>query len=253
MIKEKIKKSHKAKIVKNEQVSKNSYYIEFEVQGDFFSSPGQYVSILCNNLTLRRPFSIAYQSENIIGVLFKEKGEGTNYIKGLNIGSVIDFIGPLGNGFDILNKKSLLIGAGIGIAPVFYLQNKLKDMNIENMLMGGFMSKYEIPANISCDTIVTNDGSLGEIGSVLDYIEKNIVEYKPEVIYSCGPSIVLKKVAELAHKYSIESQIAMEKVMACGIGVCRGCVIKVKKEGTIKNATICKDGPVFRGSEVIWE
>lgn len=253
MIKEKIKKSHKGQVIKNEQVSQNSYYIEFEVQGDFVSKPGQYVSILCNNLTLRRPFSIACQNGNKVGVLFKEKGEGTHYIKSLNVGSMIDFIGPLGNGFDILNKKSLLIGAGIGVAPVFYLQNKLKELNIDNLLMGGFMSKNEIPSNISCDKIVTNDGSIGEEGSILDYIEENIKEYKPEVIYSCGPSIVLKKVADLAQKYSVESQIAMEKVMACGIGVCRGCVIKINKENTIQNATICKDGPVFKGSEVIWE
>lgn len=253
MIKEKIKKTHKAQVTKNEKVSNNSYYIEFEAQEPFFSKAGQYVSILCNNLTLRRPFSITYQNGNNIGVLFKEKGEGTNYIKNLNVGDLIDFIGPLGNGFDILEEKSLLVGAGIGIAPVFYLQNKLNEMNIENLLIGGFMSESEIPVNIKCNKTVTNDGSIGEKGSVLDYLEKNIQEFNPKVIYACGPSIVLKKIAELAQKYSIESQIAMEKVMACGIGVCRGCVIKVNKENKLKNATICKDGPVFKGSEVIWE
>lgn len=253
MIKEKIKKTHKAQVKINEKVSNNSYYIEFESQEPFFSKAGQYVSILCNNLTLRRPFSIAYQNGNRIGVLFKEKGEGTNYIKNLNVGEMIDFIGPLGNGFNIGEQKSLLVGAGIGIAPVFYLQNKLKEMNIDNLLLGGFLSENEIPRSIICDKVVTNDGSLGKKGSVLDYIEQNIQEFNPQVIYACGPSIVLKKISELAQKYSIESQIAMEKVMACGIGVCRGCVIKINRGSTIENATICKDGPVFKGREVIWE
>ena len=253
MIKEKIKKNNKGIVTKIDKVSGSSYYIEFETAYDFVSKPGQYVSILCDNLTLRRPFSISYNKDNAIGVLFKEKGEGTRYIKGLSVGDSIDFIGPLGNGFDILNKKSLLIGAGIGIAPIFYLKDKMEKEGIENLIVGAFLNKDEAPSCVNCDRIVTNDGSLGACGSVLDYLESYILEYKPEVIYSCGPSIVLKKVAELAQKYSIKSQIAMEKVMACGIGVCRGCVIKISRNGLVQNATICKDGPVFAGEEVVWE
>ncbi len=253
MIKEQIKKTHKGLVTKIEKVSKNSHYIEFETRYSFHSIPGQYVSILCDNLTLRRPFSIAFQEDNRIGVLFKEKGKGTNYIKNLSIGNIIDFIGPLGNGFSISDNNSLLIGAGIGIAPIFYLENHLKKSGINSLSIGGFLSKDEIPTNIDCSRIITNDGSKGNKGSILDYIEDAILEYKPQTIYSCGPHIVLEKVAMLAKKHSIESQIAMEKVMACGIGVCRGCVIKIKKNGLIQNATVCKDGPVFRGSEVIWE
>ena len=159
----------------------------------------------------------------------------------------------MGNGFSISDNNSLLIGAGIGIAPIFYLENHLKKSGINSLSIGGFLSKDEIPTNIDCSRIITNDGSIGNKGSILDYIEDAILEYKPQTIYSCGPHIVLEKVAMLAKKHSIESQIAMEKVMACGIGVCRGCVIKIKKNGLIQNATVCKDGPVFRGSEVIWE
>ncbi len=252
MIQQKTKKTHIGTVRQIEQVSNSCFYIEFETPYDFESAPGQYVSILCDNLTLRRPFSISFQEKNRIGVLFKEKGKGTKYIKNLSVGSTIDFIGPLGNGFFISNKKSLLVGAGIGIAPIFYLQNVLKKLNVAAHSMGGFVSKAEVPENIICDSVITNDGSLGSQGSILDYIEKAINEYKPEVIYSCGPHVVLEKVAEIAKKYSIESQVAMEKVMACGIGVCRGCVIKINSNGTIKNATVCKDGPVFKGSDVIW-
>lgn len=253
MITSKIKKIHKAKVVKIEKVSKNSYYIEFETQNEFESKAGQYISILCDNLTLRRPFSITYHSGRNIGVLFKEKGAGTSFIKSLQIGSIADFIGPLGNGFNILNKKSLLVGAGIGIAPIFYLQNSLNALEIESLSLAGFMSIDEIPSKIKANKYVTNDGSMGQKGSILDYIEDYIKAYTPEIIYACGPEVVLKEIASIAKKYSIKSQIAMEKVMACGIGVCRGCVIKVNKDGEIKNATICKDGPVFEGDEVVWQ
>ena len=76
---------------------------------------------------------------------------------------------------------------------------------------------------------------------------------KPEKIYACAPDIVLKKISEIASKYGIETEVALEKTMACGIGVCKGCVIKVIKNGEIQNATICHDGPVFKASEVVWE
>ncbi len=253
MLKEKMKKIHKSKVTKIEKVSSSSYYIEFETGYGFKSSAGQYVSILCDNLTLRRPFSISYKEGNVVGVLFKQKGAGTSYIKSLSVGDQVDFIGPLGNGFHISNKKSLLVGAGIGVAPIFYLKNELEKANIQNLTIGAFLNKDEIPSCIKCDKIVTNDGSEGDFGSIIDYLESYIQEYQPEVIYSCGPSVVLKKVSELAQKYSVESQMAMEKVMACGIGVCRGCVIKVNRSGVVQNATICKDGPVFDGGEVVWE
>lgn len=252
MLKEKTKKNHKGVVKNIEKVSSNSYYIEIESENAILSSAGQYISILCDNLTLRRPFSIASKNDSSLGVLFKLKGRGTQYIKNLHVGDKVDFIGPLGNGFDILNKKSLLIGAGIGIAPIFYLQNELKKRNIECLSAGGFLSADELPSNVHCDIISTNDGSTGYKGSVVDIIEDTILSYKPEVIYSCGPRIVLQKVVELAKKYNIESQVAMEKVMACGIGVCRGCVVKIQKNGVVQNATVCKDGPVFKGSEVLW-
>ncbi len=252
MITETMKKIHKAKVIKNEMVSKNSFYVEFETEYEFVSVPGQYISILCDNLTLRRPFSITKHIGKNIGVLIKERGEGTRFIKNLNVGSIADFTGPLGSGFDIVNKKSLLVGAGIGIAPIFYLQNVLNSREVENLSIAGFMSIDEIPSAIKANKYITNDGSMGQKGSILDYIEDYIKAFRPEILYSCGPHVVLEKVAQLAQKYSIESQIAMEKVMACGIGVCRGCVIKVYKDGEITNATVCKDGPVFKGDEVVW-
>ncbi len=253
MIQEKIKKIYKVKVSRIEKVSSNSHLIEIDLPFEIDIKAGQFISIYCNGLTLRRPFSVYYHSGNKIGILFKERGKGTSYIKSLRTGDLIDITGPLGNGFNIKNKKSLLIGAGIGVAPMAFLKSELDKRGIENLFACGFLNKNEIPNNINIDKIYTDDGSYGETGSVLNYTERLINQFKPEIIYTCGPYIVLKTIAKTAQEYGIEVQVAMEKVMACGIGICRGCVIDVKKEGKIVNATVCKDGPVFSGSEVVWQ
>ncbi len=252
LIKEKMKKICKGTLSRIEKVSLNTYLIEIDLPYQINAKAGQFISICCEGLTLRRPFSIYSQTDNVIGILFKERGKGTEYIKSLNQGDLIDIIGPLGNGFNVNNKKVLLIGAGIGSAPMAFLKTQLDKKGIENLFASGFLNKTEIPSCLSVDRIYTDDGSLGEKGSIITYLDKLIKEYNPEIICACGPAIVLKSVSQSGEKYGIETQIAMEKVMACGIGVCRGCVISIKKGLEIVNATVCKDGPVFRGSEVIW-
>ncbi len=253
MLQEETKKIYKAKVSRIEKVSSSSYFIEIDCGVKVEVKAGQFISIYCEGLTFRRPFSVYSNENGKIGVLFKERGKGTNYIKSLKLGDMIDITGPLGNGFDIKNKKSLLIGAGIGSAPISFLKSKLDEIGIENLFACGFLNKNEIPTGMKIDKIYTDDGSYGEMGSVLNYLGVLINQFNPEIIYVCGPEIVLKTTYEIAQKYEIETQVAMEKVMACGIGVCRGCVIDIKKDGKIINASVCKDGPVFWGSEVVWQ
>jgi dihydroorotate dehydrogenase electron transfer subunit len=201
-------------------------------------------------LTLRRPFSVADFDGTTATVLFKLKGKGTSYLTGLKAGDEIDFIGAMGNGFDIPDKRALVIGAGIGIAPVYFLNKFL----MQSHFVGAFNSPDEVPQDYTPDEIILQNplpAGEGRVrgqfkqGTILDHLDRLIDEHKPEIIYSCGPSVVLKAITQCG----VPSQIAMEKVMACGIGVCKGCVIKTKHG----NATICHDGPVFAGSEVIWE
>lgn len=248
-----MKKINKGKITKIEEVANGTVFMSFEAEQPVDIKPGQFVSVLCDGLTLRRPFSVASFEGNEVGLLFKKKGKGTKYLSSLIIGDKVDFIGPLGNGFELKNGKALLIGAGIGVAPVFYLKNVLKQKPQESVLVGAFMSETDVPKGVELDEAVTNDGTQGRKGTVLDHLEAMIAEYKPQIIYSCGPEVVLKGVSEIAKKHGLEAQIAMEKVMACGIGVCKGCVIKVKKANEVQNLTICHDGPVFQGDEVVWE
>ena len=241
-------KLYKGKVANVTVAAKDLFYIDIKTSNCKVKA-GQFISILCGDLTLRRPFSVMYADDKKLTVLFKIKGKGTQYISKLQKGDEIDFSGPFGNGFTIENKKSLLVAAGVGAAPIYFLRNELNKSNIENYFISGFQNKESIPSNIDVNKITTDDGSYGEKGSILTYLEQTIKEYKPEKIYACGPEIVLKKVSELAEKHNIVSEIAMEKEMACSIGVCRGCVIELKNG---KNATVCKDGPVFKGSEVKW-
>lgn len=245
-----MKKNHTGIIEKIQKVNEQVYSIEFSSPTLEDIRPGEYVSILCEGLTLRRPFSVADFEDGRVSVLFKKKGQGTEYISRLREGDSIEFSAPLGNTFKIDNKKTLLVGAGIGVAPLFYLRKKLAEAGAQTYFAAGFLSAADVLGDF--DFVSTDDGSFGSKGSICDYLEQLIKDFAPERIVSCAPTPVLRIVAETAQKFGIESEVAMEKIMACGIGVCRGCVISVKKDGVVQNATICKDGPVFDGAEVVW-
>lgn len=246
-----MKKNLEGKILDIKTVAKDTVELQFStILKNIF--PGQFVSILIPNKTLRRPFSVAnfvydkHLEEGIITILFKLKGDGTNYLKSLKTGDVIDYLAPLGNNFKIpeSNKKALLIGAGIGIAPMLYLKKILDKNSVENFLISGFKDE---------DEVIEGSDSTVIGGSVMDKVQALIDDFKPEILYSCGPKIVLEMVCNIAKKNGLYAEIAMEKVMACGIGVCRGCVIKLNKGNEMQNASVCADGPVFSGAEVIWE
>lgn len=233
-----------ATVKENIQAAKDTY--KLVIKSDIKKIlAGQFVSVLCPNLTLRRPFSVCGFNDGEITVLYKVKGEGTKFLQSLKTGNSVDIIGPLGNSFSFEGKKSaLLIGAGVGVAPMLFLKKELKQAGIKNYLMTGYKDDSEVISGSDRDVIG---------GSVLDYAEDAIKEHKPDVIYSCGPEIVLKLVSKLGKKHNIETQVAMERVMACGIGVCRGCIIKTIKNNEIENKSVCKDGPVFKGDEVLWQ
>jgi len=232
----------KGKIQTIKKIAKDTF--KLEINSDLQKiKAGQFISILCPNKTLRRPFSVADFNNGMITVYFKLKGDGTKYLSNLKKEDEINFIAPLGNGFTIENKNSLLIGAGIGIAPMLFLKKELNQKNIKNYLITGFKENNEVIQG-------SDENVIG--GSVLDNLDELIKKQNPQIIYSCGPKIVLKKVSEIAKKYNIQSQLALEKVMACSIGVCRGCVIKLMKNNEEIMASVCQDGPVFEGDKIIW-
>lgn len=237
-----MKKNLRGKILNITEIAKEIFEIKIESELSEISA-GQFFQVLCPPKTMRRPFGAAGFKDGALRGIFKLRGDGTKYLSSLKSGDMVDFSAPLGNGFNIENKKSLIIGAGVGVAPLLYLKETLDTSNIENYFIAGFKSKEE-------EIKGADFAQYG--GTILDFVEPYIQKNKPEKIYACAPSIVLKKISEIAEKYRLDVEVALEKTMACGIGVCKGCVIKIIKNGEIQNATICHDGPVFRASEVVW-
>lgn len=237
-----MKKNLKGEIVCIEKICEDTF--EIKIKSDLEKiNAGQFFSILCPPKILRRPFGVASFKNGVLGGMFKLRGEGTKYLSSLKVGDFVEFNAPLGVGFNVEKRRSLLVGAGIGVAPLFYLRDKLNEIGAQNLIITGVKSEAEIIKGAD----YTRVG-----GTILDDVEKYIEEFKPEKIYACAPEIVLKLLSKMAIGHNIDCEIAMEKVMACGMGVCRGCVIKIERDGIVQNATICHDGPVFKGCEVIW-
>lgn len=250
------KKTLKGYIKQNFHISKDIYYMEIYTNTSIETiQPGNFISILCEGKILRRPFSIAGFDKNIIKIIYKIKGDGTRYLSKLNKNDFIDLIGPLGNSFNYKNKKSLLVGAGVGIAPMKFLADKLIKNNTDYKILAGMQENFEnsIIFNDYNLKLITNDGSSNYKGTVIDFLENEIKKYKPEVIYTCGPNIVMKKVCEIALKYEIPVEVAMEREFACGVGACMGCIIEIFEDNKIINKSICKDGPVFSGEQIKWD
>ncbi len=238
-----MKKNFKGEITSIKEICEGGFEIKIKSELERIT-PGQFFTILCPPKILRRPFGVSSFENGVLSGIFKLRGGGTKYLSSLKAGDIIEFNAPLGLGFKIENKKSLLVGAGVGVAPLLYLKEELNARGIKNLLISGYKAKCEIIPGADYNKIG---------GTILDDVERYIEEFKPEKIYSCAPSIVLKLLSAIAQKHKIDCEVALEKTMACAMGVCRGCVIEIERDGKRQNATICADGPVFKGNEVIWE
>lgn len=215
--------------------------------------PGQFLHILVNGFTLRRPISIAQvnKENNTVVILFKKVGKGTVELSKFNKGMFIDVLGPCGNGFptSILNKTVLLIGGGIGVPPLYFLGSTLLKQDIKIISIIGFQTKssvfYEKQFKALGTTyVVTNDGSYGYQGLVTDVLN----HVQPfDLYYTCGPFPMLKAVKkELIH---YNGYFSFEERMGCGVGACYACVVRTNDQSGYKK--ICQDGPVFSSSEVV--
>lgn len=231
------------------------------------SKPGQFVNIRCcegNELLLRRPISICGTDiqKGTFDITFMVKGKGTQYLSQRKPGETLDIIGPCGNAFELSeNYKNVLVaGGGIGIFPLLYLADMIRHSNKCSLI--GFKSSSEIVMLDRFKTcsnkvgVCTDDGSAGEKAFVTELLEKELNgKIKWDIIYACGPYEMMKKVHMLSAEHGIKCQVSLEQRMGCGIGACLACACKIKCRGskgwTYKH--VCKDGPVFYSSEVIWE
>ena len=217
--------------------------------------PGQFFQVKISGAAiplLPRPFSVYKVEGDTLEFLIKKVGPATKNLSLLHEGHIIQLLGPLGNGFPIVrDKKVLLASGGIGYAPMPYLNEILKQNGNDVFFYHGGRNKNDI----FCEDVenCTDDGSLGHAGFVTEYVEKYLDAHDTDVVYTCGPEPMMKVLTSICSKRNIPIYVSMERVMACGVGACCGCVIKMSENEHIVYRKVCKDGPVFDGAEVIWD
>lgn len=238
--------------------------------------PGQFLQVLCNKLgqfydpLLRRPFSIHFADPigGYVSILYDIRGRGTRMLEEKTKEDVVDVIGPLGRGFTIPNSWHgcfLLVSGGMGIAPLYFLLRTLEERFGKDKIK--FLSgartanlvvyRNQIEKHSSEHLISTDDGSYGYHGTVADLLKEYIETFanKDEcLVYACGPMPMLKTVGRICVQHNIHCQISVETKMACGVGACMSCVIRVKEpDSGFRYARSCVEGPVFEAENIFWE
>ncbi len=219
---------------------------------------GQFVNILCDPFELRRPISIGGfdAKTGILRLVFEIRGKGTDWLAARNEGDMLDLLGPLGHGFPLLDayKRAVMIGGGIGTPPLLPL---CRHYGANATIISGFRNASAVileddaKAYGAKTVVCTDDGSYGFAGFTTQALEAELANGTFDVVYTCGPKVMMRKVAELAAKYGILCYVSMEERMACGVGACLGCACKTKEEdGSTAMKRVCVNGPVFEASEV---
>lgn len=219
------------------------------------AQPGQFVHVkVCGGHLLRRPLSIADADgvNGLVTLIYRVVGSGTAQLALMAPNETVDCMGPLGRGFELNNgDKPLLVGGGMGIAPLLFLARALCPKPAQ-LLMGGRNAEEMFWPGMFhqvCQTIhvTTDDGSLGSRGTTLQLLPE-LMEQRPiDMIYTCGPRVMMEGVAKLAKQAGIPCQVSLEEHMACGVGACLSCTCEAT-DG--KRRKICSDGPVFYAGEV---
>ena len=221
--------------------------------------PGQFVEVRVDgspSTFLRRPISINFvdRENNELWLLVATVGEGTKQLAKLKFGDVLNCVLPLGNGFTPAKQgeKVLLVGGGVGVAPLLYMGAEMKRHGIEptfllgartanDLLMLPIFNKY------GRAYVTTEDGSMGEKGFVTNHSILNQEHF--DRISTCGPTPMMKAVARYARQNNVDCEASLENLMACGLGACLCCVEKT----TEGNLCVCKDGPVFNIKKLLWQ
>ncbi|GHT71672.1 dihydroorotate dehydrogenase B (NAD(+)), electron transfer subunit [Bacteroidia bacterium] len=224
--------------------------------------PGQFVQVQINNSPatfLRRPISVHFvdRAKNELWLLVQVIGDGTQKLSGLKKGDCLNLIYPLGNSFGLPEKsgktgKFLLIGGGVGIAPLLYLGACLQERGYKpEFLLGAKTEKDVLQINefrkFGSVHITTEDGSTGEKGYVTNHSVLQPADF--DFIYTCGPKPMMIAVAEYAREKGISCEVSLENTMACGIGACLCCVEKTVRG----NVCVCTEGPVMNINQLTWQ
>lgn len=221
--------------------------------------PGQFANIEIpnrNDLLLKRPFSInkVDNKEKRVTIIYQLVGEGTNSMAELKPNESIKAILPVGRGFHLTSEQKdiVLVGGGVGIAPLYTVIKRWPDKNYDIFL--GYRSiEHAYCINdfeeVCSDVCVTSDdGTVGEMGIVTKALSERLKKKKPDVILTCGPVPMLKSLKDIVGDVPV--QVSLEQRMGCGFGACAACVCGIKKDEDTEYKKVCIEGPVFDLAEV---
>ena len=236
-------------IVENTRLVPGVYRMKLRGDTSAITAPGQFVNIQLEGLFLRRPISVCDVEGDVLTIIYKVVGKGTEAMSHLQEGQ-LDVLTGLGNGYDLsaAGERPVLLGGGVGVPPMYLLAKRLIADGKTPAVVLGFNKKEEIFYEeefkaLGCKIFVTTvDGSYGIKGFVTDALQA--LDYTH--FFTCGPEPMLKAVYK-ASKSS--GQMSFEERMGCGFGACMGCSCKT----LTGYKRICKDGPVMRKEEIKWE
>ncbi len=261
--------STSAELAHREQVAPEHYLLTFDCPPIAEQAqPGQFVHLRVSEglePLLRRPFSI--MNVNIpagsLQLLFRVVGRGTQILAQAAPGTWFDLLGPLGQPFPVpaTTQEVLLVAGGVGVAPLIFLAEALRELPAPCYVRGLFGARTEddlacwLELSTRCDefTAATEDGSAGQKGLVTDLLDEQFDRGGVERVYACGPVAMLAEVARQCERRQIACWVSLEQRMACGVGACLGCVIPVRGPGDTRYLRVCQDGPVFPAAQVDWE
>ena len=236
-------------ILENTPLTESVYRMRLQGDTSHITCPGQFVNVKLDGMFLRRPISVCDVEGDVLTILYKVVGKGTETMSRMHSGT-LDVLTGLGNGYDLAaaGDRPALIGGGVGVPPLYLLARKLCEEGKHPSVVLGFNTKSEIFyekefADLGIPVFVTTvDGSYGQKGFVTDALKNLIYTY----FYTCGPEPMLKAV----YRESLTSgQFSFEERMGCGFGACMGCSCKT----VTGYKRICKDGPVLHKEEILWE
>jgi len=260
-----------AKILMNQRIAPERYKMVLsapEIARQ--ANPGQFVHVrVCEgyNPLLRRPFSVHRAKGQKIEILYKVVGRGTEILSRKKNGEYLDVLGPLGNGYRSPSAPSkisdiILVAGGTGVASLLFLAESLSRTSPELSILAiiGAKDKDELLCEgdfkrLGCRVeVATENGTKGYRGLASDLFQECLplpVDKAKQVVFACGPSGMLKRVGEISKKRHFPCWVSLEEHLACGVGACLGCVVKVKGSNyTYKR--VCRDGPVFDAGELVW-
>ena len=233
----------------NEKLAPGTFRMVLAGDTSAITGPGQFVNIALEGKFLRRPISVCDYAEGSLTIIYKVVGKGTAQMKEMVPGQTLDLLTGLGNGYDLscAGEYPVLLGGGVGVPPMYNLAKKLVAMGKTVTVILGFNTASEVFYEeqfkaLGCVvTVTTVDGSYGVKGFVTDALPQNYTHF-----YTCGPEPMLKAVYRATNT---SGQMSFEERMGCGFGACMGCSCKT----LTGYKRICKDGPVMKKEEILWE